>query len=312
MMKQSIKLFSTIVIVLALFVFCDLVLGGVMSYFYRKSKYGIFHRQIYSLTESNEEVLILGSSRAAHHYVPSIFKDSIGMTCFNAGSDGMCIYYHYAVLSSYLDSGRMPKLVIYDVNNFELTHSNGATFTLDAALDRLAPHYGENKVIDSLFLLNGWKEYVKMASHTYRYNSKLIQLIKCNLLLSVEDNGYEAVYGELPHDAELKDVSVDTISEVEERKQIYFIKMLDKLKAYNVPLLLVYSPMYERGVGDRIEEINTIAHQYNVPVLNLSNMPQLMRPLLFKDIAHLNNEGAHKFTELLVDSIRKSGLLPLF
>ena len=38
--------------------------------------------------------------RAAHYYVPQIFEDSLGLSCYNAGSDGMCIYYHYGILAS--------------------------------------------------------------------------------------------------------------------------------------------------------------------------------------------------------------------
>ena len=82
-------------------------------------------------------------------------------------------------------------MVIYEVMNLDAEVSSGATFSLDAALDRLAPHYGEFKAVDSLFALNGWKEKMKMLSKTYRYNSKLVQTIKCNYLPEKEDRGYE-------------------------------------------------------------------------------------------------------------------------
>lgn len=52
--------------------------------------------------------------------------------------------------------------------------SKGATFSLDAAVDRLLLNYGEYGVIDSLIKLKGWKEEVKLSSKTYRYNSKLV------------------------------------------------------------------------------------------------------------------------------------------
>ena len=52
--------------------------------------------------------------------------------------------------------------------------SKGATFSLDAAVDRLLLNYGEYGVIDSLIKLKGWKEEVKLCSKTYRYNSKMV------------------------------------------------------------------------------------------------------------------------------------------
>jgi hypothetical protein len=58
-MKASTKIWSVVAIAITLFVCGDLVLSGCMSYFYHQSKYGIFHCQIYSLTESKEDVPIL-------------------------------------------------------------------------------------------------------------------------------------------------------------------------------------------------------------------------------------------------------------
>ena len=304
MKKHSVKILRAAAIALSLFVVMDWMIGSLMASFYHHSKHGIFYRQIYCLTESNENILILGSSRAAHHYVPSILEDSLGMSCYNAGSDGMCIYYHYAILSSYLASGRIPKLVIYDVNDFELCESNGATFTLDAALDRLAPHYGEYKEIDSLFSLNGWKEGLKLKLRTYRYNSKMVQLIKCNLLPTVEDNGYEAVYGILPDSLQMCDIPYFTTQKKEDGKMRYFVEMIKKLKANKIPVILVYSPIYEKGHWNNIDDIRQIAKQYDIVVLDYTNNSSLMKPELFKDVMHLNNEGAYRFTRLIISDLK--------
>ena len=70
-MKASTKIWSVVAIAITLFVCGDLVLSGCMSYFYHQSKYGIFHCQIYSLTESKEDVPILNFIEAVHYYIPS-------------------------------------------------------------------------------------------------------------------------------------------------------------------------------------------------------------------------------------------------
>ena len=92
--------FLYIVAAILLIVAMDLCLGGVSAWLYHRSKYGIFHRQQYILNESKDDIIILGSSRVSHHYIPSILTDSLGMSCYNAGSEGMCIYYHYAMLAA--------------------------------------------------------------------------------------------------------------------------------------------------------------------------------------------------------------------
>lgn len=144
-----------------------------MSYFYHQSKYGIFHCQIYSLTESKEDVPILNFIESCTLLYSIVFKDSLGMTCLDSSSDGMCIYYHYVILSSYLALGHIPKLIIYDTNDFYSIHLSASTFTLETALDRLALYYGEYLDIDFLYLEQLSRED-KDAITSYRYDSKQV------------------------------------------------------------------------------------------------------------------------------------------
>ena len=216
-----------------LLIAADWAVGTWSEKMYHKSQYGIFHRQIYCLTESQDELMILGSSRAAHHYVPQIFGDSLGMSCYNAGSDGMCIYYHYGILASRIQRGCPPKMVILEVIGTDAEVSQSATFSLDAALDRYAPHYGEFAEIDSMFAINGWKEKVKLLSKTYKYNSKLVLTIKCNYIPWPEDRGYEALNGvmKISEGEQAADVLAPSSVEpnIEERKLVYLQKFIDVL-----------------------------------------------------------------------------------
>lgn len=93
--------------------------------------------------------------RAAHYYGPQIFEYSLGLSCYNAGSDGMCIYYHYGILASRIQRECPPKMVVLDVISTDVEASQGATFSLDAALERFAPHYGQFAGIDSMYAYNG-------------------------------------------------------------------------------------------------------------------------------------------------------------
>ena len=93
---------------------------------------------------------------------------------YNGGSDGQCIYCAYGILSAYIEKRSISQIVIYEVMPLDVEASKGATFSLDAAVDRLLLNYGEYGVIDSLIKLKGWKEEVKLCSKTYRYNSKLV------------------------------------------------------------------------------------------------------------------------------------------
>ena len=289
--------------VIVLLVLMDLCIGGASAWLYHRSKYGIFHRQQYVLNESNDDIIILGSSRASHHYVPGILTDSLGLSCYNAGSEGMCIYYHYAILASMIERGHCPKLVIYDVMDLDLMEYPGPTFTLEAALDRLAPHYGEFKCIDKLFELNGWKERLKLLSLTYRYNSKLVQSFKCNYLPQLEDHGYEKVVGTLPEKDifkkdEYNDCALDPL------KIEYMHMMVNLAKQNHIRMIFVLSPYYKDNPSKALDTAKEIASHYQLDIVDCYNEPEMMKRELFRDIMHLNDEGAHVWTAYLAHILK--------
>ena len=48
-------------------------------------------------------------------------------------------------------------MVVLDVISTDVETSQGATFSLDAALERFASHHGQFAGIDSMYAYNGWK-----------------------------------------------------------------------------------------------------------------------------------------------------------
>lgn len=281
----------------------DLCLGGASAWLYHNSKYGIFHRQQYILNESKDDIIILGSSRASHHYVPSVFTDSLNMSCYNAGSEGMCIYYHYAILAAMIERGHCPKVAIYDVMNLDTKEHPGPTFTLDAALDRLAPHYGEFTCIDNLFEQKGWREKLKLLSLTYRYNSKLVQSIKCNFIPSPEDNGYEQITGHLPENVHFHKESYDNCL-LDTLKLSYMQQMVSMAKKNHIRLFFVLSPYFEDNPSRAYDAAKEIAQRNGVEVIDCYNEPALMKRTLFRDLMHLNGEGAHAWSAYLAHVLK--------
>lgn len=304
-MKDIYKIVLGSIVAFILVVCLDILVGTWSERMYYRSKFGIYHRQIYCLHESKDDIMILGSSRAAHHYVPQIFVDSLGLSCYNAGSDGMCIYYHYAILASRIFRGAPPKMVVLEVYDSDAEVSYESVFSLDAALDRLAPHYGEIPEVDSLFYFDGWKGRLKLLSRTYRYNSKLVQIIKCNYVPWPEDKGYEALYGRM----DLKDSSYfDVIDEknkpnIEKRKLEYMLRFIQMCKNNNIDLLLCYSPYYNKKQGEAVEMIKNIAAQNNVPFLDFCEDLRFQNAEFFKDPSHMNDIGAKEYTKVVAHYI---------
>ncbi len=292
-----------IAVVIVLLILMDFTVGGLSAWLYHRSKYGIFHRQQYVLNESTDSIIILGSSRASHQYVSSIFTDSLGLSCYNAGSEGMCVYYHYAMLAAMIERGHCPKMVIYDVMNLDTKVHPGPTFTLDAALDRLAPHYGDYRCIDSLFGLKDWKEKLKLLSKTYRYNSKLVQSIKCNFMPLPEDGGYEKVVGKLPDDVEFEKEDYEDC-ELDSLKIRYMRKMVQLALQNNIKMVFVLSPYYKYGPSKALDVAKEIATENHLDYVDCYNEPSLMKRELFRDVMHLNDDGAHVWSAYLAHILK--------
>lgn len=288
---------------LLLIVVTDSSIGSLVEKVYHSSRYGIYHRQNYILNKLDEEIVILGSSRACHHYVPSIITKATGKSCYNAGSDGMCIYYHYAMLVSMIERGHIPKVVIYDMMDTDVSVSDGATFTLDAAIERLMPHYGELTILDSLVEMKGTMEHLKMKSMMYRYNSKLVQLIKCNYIPSKEDNGYEAVYGKLQVQERIENI-INNIH-LEADKVFYLEKFLTLCENNDIKLIMIRSPWFAHISSDSYNMMKMMAEEKGFVVWDMVNEEGMMEPELFKDSSHLNDKGARFFSCLVAKRLKE-------
>lgn len=227
------------------------------------------------------------------------------MRCYNAGSEGMCIYYHYAMLAAMIERGHCPQVVIYDVMDLDAMEHPGPTFTLDAALDRLAPHYGEYENIDSLFNLKDWKEKLKLQSLTYRYNSKLVQSIKCNFMPLPEDNGYEKVVGVLPDNMDFTKEEYNDC-ELDSLKLLYMQKMVDLAKGHQIKLFFVFSPCFKDNPSKAYDAAREIAYRNQIEVIDCYNEPTLMKRELFRDLMHLNDDGAHVWTAYLAHILKEN------
>ena len=124
-MKNDLKKFFINLFILCVIIFLlDRSLGYLMQHFYEKQPQGETAITTYAIEKAKEDIIIFGSSRASHHYDCKVFQDSLGLSCFNAGKDGMTIIYASTILPVITERHK-PKLIILDVNPEELSFKAG-------------------------------------------------------------------------------------------------------------------------------------------------------------------------------------------
>ena len=150
----------------------DITIGKVMDRMLPKiSNQGDTGKTYYSLNDVNTPVIIVGSSRAAHHYVTNMIEDSLRMSTYNVARDGCFFSYNCCVVNSIMDR-YTPKLIIWE---------NGTDYLYDGVpdpLESMYPYYGNNKWVKKIIKDElPWKEYVRLNSHMYQYNSIIHRVV---------------------------------------------------------------------------------------------------------------------------------------
>ena len=54
----------------------DFIIGTTLKHFYFNASSGLLHSATYSINETEEDILILGSSRAVHHYDTKVIEEN--------------------------------------------------------------------------------------------------------------------------------------------------------------------------------------------------------------------------------------------
>ena len=254
--------------------------------------------EYYACKESNEDVIIMGSSRAMHHYVPSIIEDSLGMSCYNAGQDGNGIIMQYGRWKM-ISEKYTPKMVIYDVTpGFDLSVNDNMAY-----IDRLKPFCDDKEVKDyvaDVFPM----ERLKLTSKMYCYNYKFIEMLSDCLRSENDNRGYFPEYGQVRPEAveKLKDSKPQQI-QLDEVKLHYLEALAMECREKNVKLVFSVSPWLKGGnvySEETFAPVAEIAKRYDATFEYFNAGSLSDNEKLFKDTYHLNDEGARAFTTELV------------
>lgn len=256
----------------------------------------------YSIKHADADIMVFGSSRAQHHYDPEAFTES-SQSFYNTGKDGQGIFYSWAVLKSIIQRTNGKKIVVLDINPNEFSKNQDSY----DRLSELLPYYHENNEIKEIINLKSQFEKYKTVSNLYRYNSKILTIVKDNLLPTDHNmqNGFEPIETSNQN----FELSVVDDQEIIDSLEIEaFIGFLKDAKAASHEVYVFISPVYRRypnGMTSSISITEEICEKLDIPFFTYHQDSLFLKsPFYFSDATHLNETGAKIYSDEVWNKIK--------
>ena len=259
------------------------------------------------------DLIILGSSRANHHFNPFIIDSILGTKALNLGHDNCNIDYQSARLQEFIamENGNYPKFVIWQVDMLSLlqTVGFGSRFTYPYYLfnTNFSDKLSSSKEFSSIPITPRFSFFIEFFRSKY-YWKRLKEIP--NVLYDVNKGYYPN-----NHVFDRKAFSfVDSIYFLyDDRTLRIFTYQLEDLVSHNVKVALVFSPLYHEAIAkianknEMYSSYQQIADTYNILIIDYFDSWISQDSSYFANATHLNKKGAELFTEELSNKLKAIG-----
>lgn len=284
----KIMLFFSIVTVV------DIGFGYVCEWLQEHAKGGRMKGVRQAALEQTADIVIMGSSRSHHHYVPQVITKVTGLSAYNAGVDGNGIVLATG-LYEMMKARYSPKVIIYDVEptfdiNVYAEDGNNTRY-----IGELRP-YSWNPQVKGIICRVDLSEQYKTLSSMFRYNSKIMDLLKDQVVLSGYTlDGYAPLKGEMKTAPKKK--NTEKANECDSIKLKMMEEFISRMSQSETKLIVIASPKYGATSSKVFTPIKDMCNRYNVEFWDYYNTPNFQKMEYFKESMHLNDKGARSFTE---------------
>lgn len=255
----------------------------------------------YIYNNEQSDILILGASRASHHYNSDMISKEIGKTCFNAGMDGMPIYHQYLCILKSLENGPV-KIVLLDISPAQLTEE-----WMTERFSKMTPFYWSNDsvrmVIDNESKYKENSKYLYLSSFI-QYNSRIHLLTE--IIHSRKSNRIKG-FDPLPYTGKKfvkQDQGEESDFQIYNGALVYLEKMVNLCKTNKIQLNFVISPSLA-SMDSFSHYMSDYCQEKGIGFINLSSDSKYVNnAYLWKDLVHLNVKGADMFTHELIEMLK--------
>lgn len=295
MKNNIVKFFLSICSFFVLLIVADRIVARVENRLFASND----HKINYALYgKESTDILILGSSRASHHYVPQMLTNSLGMKCMNLGTDGQGIFYNYSLFHLYTKH-QTPKIVIYELSVFDWAAEKGNMY---GNLDALSTIYGKNQCVDSLIAKSSPSfKIVTAIFNSFCFNGKLHNAL-INTYQTRNKAGYLPLEGQRPADMPIVDSETIEVPQIEPVKMAYMKRLISECEQKGITFILAISPSLKREDSHIIQQV--AAELCGDEIVFLNYLDSIDDMSLYKDNTHMNSKGAEWYTSQIINELR--------
>lgn len=240
------------------------------------------------------DIVIMGSSRAHHHYVSSVLSEATEMNVYNAGVDGNGIVTALG-LYELMEERYSPRIIIYDVEptfdiNVYAEDGNNTRY-----LGWLRPYYFKNPKVKEIICRVDPIERVKNLSALFRYNGKIVDLLKDQVVVSdYTTDGYAPLQGEMKTEPLRKENNV--APERDTLKLQLIEEFISRLSNSETRLIMIASPKYGAISSEGFSPVKDLCNKYQVDFWDFYCDSEFQKKEYFKESMHMNDFGARVFS----------------
>lgn len=307
-MKNGKIFFGKLLIAAGILVLADIGIGRLMHHFYFRITHGEQGRMTYVIDSTRAPLLVIGSSRAAHHYVSAILADSLHTGCYNAGKDWQGLFYNLAMIKMILHRYK-PQTILLDLTPISFAASEASLDKLDVLL----PYYHQHPEIQPVFDKKGPAQRILTLSSLYCYNSLILQIIFNNRSRQIDEgivNGYIPKMDTLNHPPFQPYSDEELFGKPDTALVNAFREILTLTRLSNCRLAVVVSPVYFPlyHSTSTIQLAKKICDTRQIPFFDYTCSAIFNgKTGFFTDEQHLNNAGAERFTRILCSDLAAKG-----
>lgn len=277
----------------------DLSVGFVGDYLQSHAKGGMTRAFDDLVMKDNHDVLVLGSSRALHHYDTPFLSDTLGVDVYNAGHKGNGVILAEGILEMILKHSS-PRLIVYDVEPaydiYEYADDGDKRY-----LGLLKPYYNVPEV-GCIFKDVSYDEWLKVHSGLFRYNTSIV-----SMAVDYMTKREQPVYGYVPLTGVMsrdETAVIDSSRTVDLLKLKYIERLIRLAQSHNVLIVFVASPKFGCTDSSELSPVKDVCLRYQVPFLDYYARTEFNEHReWFRDAVHMNAEGALRFSALVAEEI---------